>query len=129
MVVTVRQGKGHKDRQVPLSLRLLAELRNGGVTIARGLAVSRQRRPQVRGSGHAALCTGSVQRMCQQVGGPGRAAQVGQHAHAPAQLRDHLLEAGVNVVTLQRLLGHTSLQTTALYLHLSASSCGKCPTC
>ena len=39
----------------------------------------------------------------------------------------HMLEAGVDVVTLQKLLGHSDLSTTARYLHLSRRQMAKLP--
>jgi integrase/recombinase XerD len=113
MVLLVRQGKGQKDRQVPLSPVLLEELR----------AYWRRYRPTDwlfagRGtSGHVHI--GAVQRrFARLVRRLGFRKRVSLHTlrHSYAT---HLLEAGVDVVTLQRLLGHRDLQTTARYLHVS----------
>jgi site-specific recombinase XerD len=40
----------------------------------------------------------------------------------------HMLEAGVDVATLQKLLGHSDLSTTGRYLHLSMRQMQKLPS-
>ena len=122
MVVIVRQGKGRKDRQVPLSQRLLAELRRQWWThrsrpwLFPGQTPDRPLHPS------------NVQRLFQAAL---RRAKIAKRA-TPHTLRHsfatHLLEAGVDVVTVQRLLGHGSLSTTAHYLHVSRRHLQRTPS-
>jgi site-specific recombinase XerD len=112
MVVQVRQGKGRKDRLVPLSPRLLEELR----------AYWRCHRPRAwmfpNRTQTGPLHAGTIQRRFRRVvkkAGLTKPATMHTLRHSFAT---HLLEAGVDVLTLQKLLGHSQLSTTALYLHL-----------
>ena len=113
MLILVRSGKGDKDRYTLLSPRLLAELR----------AYWRQYRPSVwlfpGQAGNVPLSVGTPQTAFQQA-----KAKAGiKHGYGIHSLRHsfatHLLEAGVDLRTIQRLLGHASLSTTARYLHVT----------
>jgi site-specific recombinase XerD len=115
MVLRVEQGKGQKDRYVMLSPRLLAILRDWW-------RVSRSRPWLFPGDRPGTpITTRAVNRAC-------RAAQrrcgipkpITPHSmrHAFAV---HLLEAGTDVRTIQLLLGHRSLATTARYLRLTTT--------
>lgn len=107
----VRHGKGNKDRAVPLPAILLDELRD----------YWRSHRPGDRlfpGLTGGPLTVSTIQRPFQVArracGLPERVTiHTLRHCYAT-----HLLEAGTDLPTLQRLLGHTSISTTMLYLHL-----------
>lgn len=110
-VLWVRRGKGNKDRGVPLPEALLDELR----------AYWREQRPPdwlFAGPTGRPLHVAALQRAFQKAR---RAAGLRQRAtchtlrHCYAT---HLLEAGTDLPTLQRLLGHSHLATTLRYLHL-----------
>lgn len=122
MVVIVRQGKGRKDRLVPLSSRLLAELR------AYWLHYRPQRWLFPSNDPTRPIHPGTVQRQCQ------RATQRAgiRKRCTPHTLRHsyatHLLEAGVDLVTLQAILGHTDLRTTAHYLHVNSRRLQQTPS-
>jgi integrase/recombinase XerD len=115
MVVRVEQGKGMKDRYVMLSPKLLEILREWW-------RVDRPRHwlfPGDMPGQH--ISRGAVERECQkahhlcQISKP-----ITQHSmrHAFAV---HLLEQGTDVRTIQLLLGHRSLATTAKYLRIATS--------
>jgi site-specific recombinase XerD len=115
MVLRIEQGKGQKDRYVMLSRTLLAILRDWW-------RVSRSR-PWLF-PGHRPgqpTSTRAVNRACrtaQRRSGIPKPITPHSMRHAFAV---HLLEAGTDVRTIQLLLGHRSLATTARYLRLATT--------
>lgn len=117
MVIRVRQGKGRKDRYVTLSPMLLETLRS----------YYRARRPKGQWlfpnrSGKYPIHKTAVQRACREAARvAGLSKRVTTHTlrHSFAT---SLLEAGVDLRTIQILLGHGSLNTTARYLHIAVGA-------
>ena len=114
MTLRVRRGKGAKERQVPLSPRLLDELRRYWRE-ARPTANTRWLFP---GRGDGPYSETNVQKACHAA-----AQQAGLRQRiTPHTLRHSyatgLMEAGVDLLTIQKLLGHRSFSTTLIYLHV-----------
>ncbi|MCH5375081.1 MAG: tyrosine-type recombinase/integrase [Planctomycetes bacterium] len=113
MLIRVNQGKGRKDRYTLLSPRLLGELREYWKLYRPAKWLFPGRLPS------EPMVATSAQRVFYKTK---RLARL-EHGHGIHTLRhsfaSHLLEAGVDLPTLQRLLGHTSLATTATYLHVT----------
>jgi site-specific recombinase XerD len=121
MVVHVRHGKGRKDRYVPLPQRVLERLRQYWVTHRHPewLFPTPVRRGQDPATAPTPLNGRSVQRAFQaalQASGIQKHASVRSLRHSYAT---HLLQSGVNLRVIQAYLGHVSLQTTAIYTHLT----------
>ena len=116
MVLRVEKGKGQKDRYVMLSPKLLAVLRAWWHVDRPRHWLFPGERPE------APITPGAVGRACHVAARRARMAKpVSPHAlrHAFAV---HLLEAGTDLRTIQLLLGHRSLQTTATYLRVATTT-------
>ena len=115
MVIRVEHGKGRKDRYIMLPPRLLNMLRDYWRRTRPGEWLFPGRYP---GQPVSPL---SIDRTCREVSQQcGIGKPVAPHAlrHAFAV---HLLEAGTDLRTIQLLLGHRNLSTTAQYLMIATS--------
>lgn len=112
MQLRVEQGKGRKDRCTLLSERLLEELRAYWRLYRPGPWVffGRDRQVPLPGETGQKIYELAVLRA--------RLAHKGGIHSLRHSFATHLLEAGVEITVVQRLLGHSSLKTTANYLHV-----------
>ena len=111
--IRVDQGKGRKDRYVPLAPRLLAQLRAywcaqrplrwlfPGTMIDQPMSRDSAWRIYVKARDKAGITKGGGLHLL-------------RHCFAT-----HLLEAGTELVVIQRLMGHTSIRSTLRYRHLA----------
>lgn len=121
MVVRVRQGKGKKDRYTILTQPMLGQLREYWLFyrpqtylfegMIRGQAISRRTVQHVFKNG---LKKAGIRRA------------VGVHVlrHCFAT---HLLEAGVDSLTIKSMMGHVNIATTARYIHVQNKQLQKVP--
>ena len=116
MVVHIRHGKGAKDRYVPLSSALLEHLR----------IYWREYRPPTwlfpgRDSDRH-LTNSAIEKVCTDAAREaGLAKNLSPHTFRHT-FATHHLEAGTDLRTLQVWMGHTSLSTTAIYLHVAVQA-------
>ncbi len=128
----VRNGKGGKDRYVPLSPAMVEELRAWWKihrhpqwlfpSPGRGWKDRAQTLTQTMHGATTHLSESAVQmafRLARAQSGVNRAATVHTLRHSYAT---HLLEEGVSLRQISLYLGHESLDTTVIYTHLTAIS-------
>jgi len=122
MLVHVHHGKGAKDRYVPLPLRTLSLLRQYWATHRHPLwlfpATGRDHRQAAAATApmERSSVQGAMRRVVQELDFR-KAISIHTLRHCYAT---HLLEAGVSLRLIQQYLGHSSLQTTMVYLHLTS---------
>lgn len=117
MLIHIRQGKGGRDRYVPLSPTLLATLR----------VYYRWMRPQTwlfPGTVHNWRADKPITKRVLWDAVVNAAKRAGLRRRVSPHLMrhsyaTHLLESGADLRTIQLLLGHVNIRHTALYLHLS----------
>jgi site-specific recombinase XerD len=114
MTIRVELGKGNKDRYTLLSRRLVKELEE----YIKHRRITQWLFPSYKEGVHLSVMA------AQKVYAQARVKAQISHGSGIHTLRHcfatHLLEDGVDIATIQKLMGHRQISTTAVYLHLTA---------
>jgi len=122
MLIHVHRGKGAKDRMVPLPISTLKVLREHWKSHRNPRlvfpALGRGRRQDSTAEFPMAITSvcSAMKDAVRRAGITKRSVHIHTLRHSYAT---HLLEEGVNIRVIQRYLGHSSLETTMVYLHLT----------
>jgi integrase/recombinase XerD len=122
LMIHVHRGKGAKDRFVPLPESTLRGLRRYWSThrhprlIFPALGRGRNQAASAEAPMPKSSVQGAFRQAKLEAGIQKRGISVHTLRHSYAT---HLLEAGVNLQVIQQYLGHTQLETTMVYLHLT----------
>ena len=112
MIIRINHGKGNKDRYTLLSKKMLQELREyyklykPKVWLFEGATGGQYSKRSIQHVVKKAKEKAKIDKDC--------SCHVLRHCFAT-----HLLEQGIDIFEIKELLGHTSLKTTMLYLHVS----------
>ena len=132
----VRNGKGGKDRMIPLAKTMVEDLRRYWAfhrhplllfpNVGRGANDRAKVAARMRAATEP-MPVSSLQRLIvvarQEPGLPDATPHTLRHS-----LATHLVEAGASLHTVQALLGHSHISTTMIYLHLTHRSQQDCRT-
>lgn len=127
-LIHVHRGKGAKDRLVPLPAKLLPMLRAYWKTHrhARLLFPALGRNCRSGANAKHPMAKSSVQgafkNAVREAGIRKKGVTIHTLRHSYAT---HLLEQGVNLRVIQRYLGHSAIETTMVYLHLTQEGLGE----
>lgn len=113
MIINIRQAKGKKDRQVGLNEKLIELLES----------YYRQYKPNeyiLNGQSSQQYSKESVGQVIKQLAEKAGIENKRVYTHLIRHCSaTHMLEGGLDLNLIQRLLGHSSVKTTAIYAHIS----------